>query len=521
MKKFSVFLMMMFLSLSAIAAVIEDGTEGSAQANVDTDGYIYVNLPKTSSKAGYGQISYTNPGSTVSKIQKVTEDGQAYSSETRQLYDLDFNAVTTVQSAKIGTNATTMTKAVQTNGFMRLNASAITTTTTGISIYSNRVITIEPGYEYRVKYKLRHANSTATNKQADFGLGYYAFAAGQAAAMNEFIGYRWTTTGGLQGVLETSEGGAAGAQTVNINSNTPYSDNVAREYELIITDDYVEFWVDGVYQNRLSRPTTIYGLIKGASLPFIGRVFNSGAASAAATFDIADIAILKVGPDDSMPHSFRMSSMDKSSYYQQPDIQTAATLTHNLPASATAPTAATGSNTASVLNNTAQMGGFYRMNGATITATAHSTFWVAGYQNPAVPTVAGVATNSRNFYVTSITVSPTVVSTVLVGGGFAANWFAAIGATALSSATTDADGTTAVAQKTDRLVPLARVMSFAAAAAVGTIETGSGDSTVYFNTPLVIHPGEFLKIGLRTFWANAAVTSGTIDGSINVNGYWD
>ena len=45
--------------------------------------------------------------------------------------------------------------------------------------------------------------------------------------------------------------------------------------------------------------------------------------------------------------------------------------------------------------------------------------------------------------------------------------------------------------------------------------------TVVFTTPLVVHPGEFLSIGLRTLWVNAAVTSGTIDGGLYVNGYWD
>ena len=500
--------------------LIDGGSSTAGKANVDANYNLNVNLPTTVSQAGYVQGAFV-PVAAATRINKINEDGQVYSAEARQVFHCDFNAVTAVQSAKWGTNATTMTKAVQTNGFMRLNASGITTTTTGISIYSNRVITLENGYDYRVRFQLRHSNATATNKQVDIGLGYYLFAAGQANAMNEFIGFRFTTTGGLLGVLETSEGGAAGAQTVNINSNVPFSDNVAREYELIITELEVQFWIDGVYQARIVKPVTIYGVIKGASLPFIFRQFHSGAASAVAQFDIAQISVIKNGADDGQTHPSRMAAMGKSSYYQQPDIQTTATLTHNLPASGTVPTAATGSNTASVLNSTAQMGGFFRMNGATITATPHSTFWVAGYLNPAVPTAAGVAVNSRNFYVTSITVSPLVVSIVLVGGGFVANWFATIGATALTSAGTDADGTTAVAQKTDRLVPLSRVTSFAAAAAVGTIETGAGDFTVPFTTPLVIHPGEHLKIGLRTFYVLAAVTSGTLDGSINVNGYWD
>lgn len=498
---------------------VEGNTSGNV-AEVDSNNNLRTNLPTTATQAGFVQDAYV-PTTTVSKIQKINEDGQAYSAEARQVLHFDFNAVSTAWSGKLGTQATTMTKAVQTNGFMRLNASAITTTTTGISLISNRVVTIENGYDYRVRFQLRTVNGNATNKQADFGLGYYLFAAGQANAMNEFIGFRWTTTGGLLAVLETSEGGAAGAQTANINSNVPYSDNVAREYELVITELYVEYWVDGVYQTRLAKPVTMYGTIKGVSLPFIARVFNSGAASAAATFDVAQISVIKNGADDGQSHPARMSAMDKVSYYAQPDLIAAATATHNLPNSGTAPTTAVGSNTASVLNNTAQMGGFYQITGTTITATVQSNFLVVGYQNPSVPTAAGVATNARNFYVTSIHISPVVVGTVIVGGGYVANWFASIGNTALSMATTDADGTTAVAQKAPRLVPLPTMDALAAAAAVGTVATRTGDSSTIFTTPLVIHPGEFLNIGFRTMQVTAAITSGNLVGSINVNGYWD
>ena len=338
-------------------AVIDTGTSTAGKANVDANFNLQVNLPTTSSQAGYAQSAYI-PVSTAPRVNKITEDGQIYLAEARQIFHGDFNAVTAVQSTRWGTNATTLTKAVQTNGFMRLNAGAVTTTTTGIAIYSNRVITIENGYEYRVRFQLRHVNATATNKQIDAGLGYYAFAAGQAAAMNEFIGFRWTTTGGLLGVLETSEGGAPGAQTVNINSNVPYSDNVAREYELLITELEVQFWVDGVYQARIVKPTTMYGATKGVSLPFIFRQFHSGAASAACTPDIAQISIIKNGADDGQTHGNRMAAMGKISYYSQPDLITTASPTHNMPATGTIPTAATGSNVASVLNATTQMGGF-------------------------------------------------------------------------------------------------------------------------------------------------------------------
>lgn len=487
---------------------------------LDANGNVASNLPTTNTQAGFQRETYFPASGAAARDKRVTIDGLGYSAETRQLWCCVWNSASTTWSSKIGTNATTMTKGVQ-NGFMRLNNSAITTTTTGISIYSWRGFTIEHNYDYWVVIPVRHSNATASNKQCDVGLGYYAFAAGQAAAMNEFIGFRWTTTGGLLAVVETSQGGAPTSQTENINSNAPYSDSVSRDYGILITDDVVEFYVDGVYQTAISRPTGSWSVMKSAALPFIARVFNSGAASAAATFDIGEVAVHKVGPDDGMPHPFRMAAMGKSAYFYQPDITSASTATHLVPASGTAPTAAAGSNTASAANNTAVMGGLIAntLTGVTVTLSTN-ILWTA-YQNPANPTAAGVATNARTFYCTGITIGPMVVTAALTGGGFTAAWFAAIGTSATSLATTDADGTTAVAQTAPRYVPLSLVSTVGAAAALGAVSTDVGDHQWTFATPLVVHPNQFISIGMRTIAVTAAVTAGAATCMIGINGYWD
>jgi hypothetical protein len=500
-------------------AQISTGSSTAGKANVNADFQLEVNLPTAAEQAGFAQQAFVVD--TLAKIQRVTLGGSAYSAEARQLIDISFNSASTAWSGKFGTNATTMTAGVQ-NGFFRLNSSGITTTTTGVACYTNRAILIERGYEVRLRGVIRHTSAAVTGKQAEFGIGYYAFAAGQAAAMNEFIGFRWTTGGGFQAVVATSAGGAATEQTANINGGTPLSDNVARQYEIIINPERVEFWIDRVFQVAIDPPTSLFGVIKSIGYPIIWRVFNSGVPAAAPLFDFANISAFKIGADDGQTHPARMSGMDKISHYGQPDVLAAATATHNFPGSGTAPTpGATGSNTASVFNNTALMGGFFRANGIAITSIAHSVVWIAGYQNPAIPTAAGAANNGRNFFVTSITLSPTVVTAALVGGGFVASWMVGVGASALSTATADANGTTAVAQKAHRAFPLERVFSFAAAAPLGTIETGQGAGTVQFTTPLCVHPGEFLAIGWRTLQVTAAVTAGTIDGGIYVNGYWD
>lgn len=487
---------------------------------LDANGNVAVAQPLDSSEAGFGQLAYVAGGGTTAKVNRITQDNGQYTAESRQLIDLDFNSASTTWSPKIGTNATTMTKAV-TNGYMRLNASAITTTTTGIAIYTWRGVTVENGYDLRIKIHVRHANAAATNKQCDIGLGYYGFAAGQAAAMNEFVGFRWTTTGGLLGVLETSQGGAPTSQTISVNSNTPKTDNVAYEYEIVLTDVTAEFWVDGVIQGKLDKPSGSWGVFKGVSLPFIARVFNSGAASAAATFDIGDVSVVKVGCDDGVPVPYRMAAMGKSSYYWQPDITSGSTQTHLFPASGTAPTAAVGSNTATAANNTAVLGGIIRNTLTGVTVTLSTNILWTGYQNPAYPTAAGVATNARNFYVTGIAIGPMIVTTALVGGGFTAAWFAAIGNSAVSLASTDADGTTAVAQTAPRYVPLTLVSTLAATAAVGVVATDVGDHTWTFPTPLVVMPGQFISIGMRTIAVTAAVTAGDATCMIGINGYWE
>jgi hypothetical protein len=496
---------------------IVGGNTGN-KVEADTNNNMKVNLPVVNSQAGFARLTYS-PTSTIFKDATISDDGEIYIAPQYQLWDMQWNSASTTWAAKVGTVATTLTKA-PTNGYMRLNSASATTTTTGIAVYSNRVFNIEEGIELRVRAYARHLNMAATNKQFDLGLGYYAFAAGQAAAMNEFIGFRWTTTGGLQCVVETSQGGAPTSQAVNINGNLPFSDNVTREYELVINESRVEFYVATVWVATINRDPASWSVVKGVSLPFIARGFNSGAASLGWNFDLGSISVFRRG-GESVSVVTSCAANGKHSLNYQPDLIATASPTHVVPASGTAPTAAVGSNTASAFNATTAMGGYYRNTLTGVTVTTHTNILVAAYQNPALPTAAGVATNGRTFYCTGLIISPMVVTTALTGGGFTGAWFCAVGATATSLATTDADGTTAVAQKAPRFLPLSLMSTLAATAAAGVMSTEVGDHTINFSTPLPVHPGEFLQVGFRTIFVTAAVTAGAADGSIGVLGYWE
>jgi hypothetical protein len=510
-----------------MSIIIKSGSSSNL-ANVDTNGSLQVNMPTTSTQAGYQQNVYNTPtpttsGSIIAKPVRVTSDGEQYTSLSRQLFLQDFNTTSTQFNGQWGITATTMT-AVAGSGFMRLNNSAITTTTTGVSMYSQRVFNIAKfGTELRIKFVAKHTNATATNKQAELGLGYYAFAAGQAAQMNEFIGFRWSTTGGLIGVLGYSTGGAPTELTLSINSNVPFSDSVFREYELIITDTEVEYWVNGTYYGRLTSGADNYSLIKSNGYPLIMRMFNSGAASAAMTLDIGSVQVQEYGAHEEIPQATRAALMGRSSVYTQPELVTTTVQTQVFTASGTAPTGVTVTNATPFFPTTA-LGGLYRLNGATLTTTVHTNYIIVAYQNPVVPTAAGAALNNRNFIITSIQLSPLIVSGTLTTqtGGVAVNWFAAVGASTVTTATTDANGSTTVAAKAPRFLSLSTTDEFAATPAAGTTSTRKGDSTVVFQTPLVVHPGEVLHVGFRSILApTVAATAGSYDGSIYVNGYWD
>ncbi len=492
---------------------------GAASGNpveADANGNLNVNLPTTNSQAGFNRL--TALAGAAYNDAEITEEGKLSVAQSFPLLTIHFNGNQTVMNAKIGISLTTMTRSL-TNGFLVLNNGGITTTTTGAVAYSQRVINIDEAGQVRARMYAKTVNATATNKQADLGLGYFNVTSGQAAAMNEFIGFRWTTTGGMLGVVETSQGGAPTTQTININANIPFADNITYEYELLITEDRVKFFVNGVYQGTINRPTGSWSVTKGVSLPWVARVFNSGVASAGMqlALGVQDIQRYQA---DMPPAPFIAAGQGKASAWQQFDLGMSA-VTHNAPASGTAPTANAGSNTASALNNTAQMGGFYRNTLTGVTVTPHTNVLFAAFLNPIVPTSAGVATNSRNFIVTGISISPMVVTTALTGGGFTAEWFVAIGCTAVSLATSNVDGSAGLASRAPNILPLNLITTLAAAAAAGTTSTDVGDHQFVFPTPLVIEPGSLLHIGFRTLFVTAAVTVGAVDGGIYVNGYWE
>lgn len=499
-------------------AVIDGGVSTSGKANVDGNFNLNVNLPVNGTQTGTVRNGFLRDASTF-REGRITEDGDFFSASGRTVFSCDFNgaAAGALINTQFNQQATTMATALN-GGFLRFNSAAVTTANIGVSVNSWRNFTLEDGLTTKVRAHIRHAQGNVANKVFEFGLGYYDVAANQAAATNEFIGYRWTSSGGLIGVLEYSTGGAPTTITVNINGGVPFADNAAKFYEIIITENTVEFWIDGVYQASINDQPDSPGAVKSSGLPLLARLYQTSSPALAPVFDIGSVSVLRYGPEADIPYSYRQSLMGRHSSQGQAGLTTTTGNTALIQASGTAPTGTTGSNTATTITG---LGGYYALNAAAVTATVHSNIIISSYQNPAIPETAGVASDARNLVLTDIMISPMVVSTALLGGGAVWIWFVAVGSTALSLATADAIGGAAIGTASPRIIPLPLLDSIAAAAAVGTVATRSGNSQISLNTPLVVFPGQFVHVGIRSVQVAAAITGGVLSGGIGISGFWD
>jgi len=486
---------------------------------LDANGNLEVNLPLVAAQAGFGQTAFVkSPG--VARVARVNAEGELRMAQNTRLFDSDFNgpAAGALLNNQWNQQATTMASVISA-GFLRLNSGVVTTINTGISINTYLTFPTHDMSTLKLSAILRHTNGAISNKQMDLGFGYYDVAAQQNAVMNEFVGFRWTQAGNFVGVVEYSAGGAPTTITVNLNGGVPFSDNVARAYEIFPDETGVDFYVDGVWLGNIPIQADAPGILKASGYPVIARLFNAASApTLAPVFEIGSVVVGRIGPGQNEDRATLQVAQGRHATRAQAGVQSANGSTNSVPASGTAPTVLVPSNTVSGLVG---LGGYGRTTMTGVVAATHTELIMASFQNPTVPEALGAGNNGRSLILTDLMISPMIVSVLFAGGGFTAEWFLAYGSTALSLATTDAVGGASIGTKSPTKIPLPIFDTLAAAAAVGTIAIRTGEQgLINLQTPIVINPGEFVHVGLRTMFVAAAVTAGAVDYGIGFSGYW-
>ena len=500
------------------AKIALTGTAGELQN--DGLGNAKVNLPRSATDAGFAQIAYMRGPSASPRVLRITNEGEARIAHTTRLFDCDFNgaAAGALVNNQFNLNSTTMT-AVLNGGFLRFNNGAVTTVSIGAAITSWRTFILRDMMSLKASGIIRHINGAIANKRAEFGFGYYDIAAGQNAEVNEFAGFRWTETGGLIAVLAYTTGSGVTQITQDINGGVPLSDNVARAYEIVLDEGGCSFWIDGEFQTFIPLQADASGAFKSASYPIMFRQFHTASTPALAPiFDLGSVGVAAIGPSGDEDRNVLQIAMGRAIGRAQAGVQAASGSNAATPASGTSPTATAGSNTVAALTG---LGGYGRCTLTGVVATVHTEIILNAFQNPVVSETAGAPINARPAVITDLFLSPLMVSVLLAGGGFTAEWFLAYGSTALSLATVDANGGTTIGTKSPTRIPLPILDTLGANAAAGTIASRVGEAGhIALQSPIVLLPGDFIHFGLRTLFVTAAVTAGAVDFGIGCHGYY-
>lgn len=485
---------------------------------IDAFNRVSVNLPTDADEAGHVQVSFKRGAGVPARTMRVTSEGEARVAHTTRLFDCDFNGAVggALLNNQFNQNASGFSMVLNA-GFLRFNNLSVNTVNIGGAISTWRTFFVRDHMNLKLSGIIKHENGNVTNKQFDFGFGYYDVAANQANPMNEFVGFRWTLTGALLAVLEYSVGGAPVSVIENVNGGVPYADNVALTYDVVCGEEGVDFYVAGVLVAHIDPPVGGAGILKSGSYPVIARQYHAASPPALApVFDLGSVAVSSIGPSADEDRSVLQVAMGRHVLRTQAGVQAANGSNNNVPASATAPTPLAATNAVSGLVG---LGGYGRIT-VSMNTTPHTEFIMCSFQNPVMPEAAGALANARNLAITDIMISPLIAAAALTGGGIVAEWFVAFGGTALSLATADATGGAAPGVKSHTKMPLPIIDSFAAAAAIGSIAARSGEGGhIPLQTPIVLAPGEFIILGIRTLYV-AATAAGQVDGGYGFNGYW-
>lgn len=476
---------------------IEGNTSGNV-AEVTANNEIRVALSNTLDSIGSVRVyQVDDPGDRTGTphVNSFEVDGD-YRARVGQdaLIDEERFNYTAQNSGKFSYRNTTATITWSAAG-MLLNASGITTTTTGVFFQSYSEAAMVTAVSLYAECAVAFPAVTCpTNVVFDFGMARLATA--NPYAPGDGVFWRMQPAG-LVGVMnfngtetqvpltDASNGGANWAPTVN----------QAHRFIITITNREVEFWIDGELWGIGTTPAGNHAPFAGASVPCFGARFAivGGAAGAVYQPTVKGYGVslggVQVGDRLSVVMSRMLGSYTGLSGGTMGSLAT-------LPNS-TNPTAAVPTNTALTANLPAGLGG----QGAVTAQAAAATDLIFGsYQVPA----GTVAVQGRRLAIRGVMIDLVNVGAAVATTATTIQFSLAFGHTAVSLAT--AEG---VASKAPRRVALGYA-TWAVGSAIGTQPQGGrifvdfGDATIYVN------PGEYVAL-VGKFLVGTATASQVIN----------
>lgn len=503
-----------------MAVIIKGGTSG-LNADVTQNKELSICPTLTESNSGFISVAgMSDKGDVIADGERtVRAIDSSFDYRLRVGMDTlmfeDTFAGTTINTSMWDTPSATATVAMA-GGFMTLNSAGSVTSGQGCILRSKRHFPVYTTFPVSIEFLFSLSSLSFNNALCEIGFGLIGTAPAAAA---------------VDGTLfRMNSAGISFVLTNNLNEVTetflPYTDLTANGIDLTKTchgiivfgEDNVEFWLDDLLMARIKRSAAAANMTAAMQGHVFARVYNTGTNTLTPLkLQISKTSVNIYDMNNPKPWSHILAGFGQFCQQGASNMPVGRTQINvanphlQLAAQMTAPSA-----TALGTGGTAGLGGIQRIgNGANPLALTENVAYIThSYQVPAANIVNPV-TPTKNFYITGVkynlvtrgATAPATIGTFSIELNF--------GSTAVSPATAE---NATLATKTARSTVLG-VLSIPASAEIGT--KASGEISQYFDTPVVVNPGEFVQLTLRPLVGYTISAAQELLCIANFIGYWE
>jgi hypothetical protein len=474
-------------------SIILKSGDSADLASVDANKRLKINLPMELVDAGYSVIAGeshngVNGEPRLVRAARVSTDGRLRVGVDNIYWADTFNHAVVDGSAYQCVTATATL--AMTGGFLVLNAGNSVASAAVARVQTFKTFPLHPAGSLEVTFRQRFAINPIANNVCEFGLGFAA----TTATPTDGVYFKLNSAGVLVGVMNIN-----GTET----TTAPMSPTVANEvryYRIVIDQDRIEFFIDGVLEGVILSPNTAAAVSLSRWQPLLMRCYNAAVTGSAQRMEVADVSVIARDLALNRLWPTAMAGAECGSYNNPRGAAMAQSANY---VNNTAPVSATLSNTAAGYTT---LGGQFQF---AAVAGAETDYALFGFQVPAAAAGGG----NRNLVIRGVRIETFNMGSASATTPTLLQWALGVGATAVSLVT--ADSVTA-GTRSPRRVPLG-IQSMPVGTPIGGSLT---PIDVNLDAPLYVAAGTFLHVILR-MPVGTATASQIIRGLVMINGYFE
>jgi hypothetical protein len=498
---------------------LQGGNNSSNLANVNSLQELEIVMPVTGlTAAGFVQLSTEVDAGDVTGYRSVIALESSNDNDYRLRVGVDqsiFNSTFegTVALTTQFQNTSTIMGNAQANGFFNLNSGLVTTSAGAAYMRTWRQFPTYGTYPIYVDMWIREANYDATNAISEWGLLFLTTQTTQQIL--DGIYFRRTSGGQLYGVVTTN---AIDMEVlILMTGNVPSRDGdglydpvKSNHYLITSHNDVVRFWINDVLVGEILCPASQSTYTGSSNVPVGFRVLNTNTASAGRQISVGFVNVGLGDQNVNKPWSHALCGMGAGAYQTQQGNAVGPTVVRGInssghPTSGTARIAGTWTATSAPTLNS--LGGLWT-SPAMSGLTTDADYPVFTFLNPA----GTAALPGKTLYVSGVRIGETSVTVGATLNPMFLSYIVMADSSGLNTGTTD------TATSTSGKSTVIGGQGFSANdIVVGTTKAGFA---MDFNSPLVVSPGKYLTVVVRTL-GNVAGNTLVVSGSVAVSGYFE